>query len=44
MTSLIERLVEEGTRQVMEYEEESAHNVSTAAQNAHSIHSQEGQG
>ena len=33
MTSLNERLTGEGTRQAMEYEEESAHNVVTAACN-----------
>ena len=34
MTSLTKRLTGEGTRQVMEYEEESVYNVPTAAQNA----------
>ena len=34
MTSLTERLTAEGTVQAMEYEEESVHNVPTAAQNA----------
>ena len=34
MTSLIERLTGEGTRQVMEYEEELVHNVPTTSQNA----------
>ena len=33
MTSLIKRLMGEGTRQVMEYEEELVHNVLTAAWN-----------
>ena len=33
MTSLIKRLMGEGTRQVMEYEEESVHNVPAIAQN-----------
>ena len=34
MTSLTERLMGEGARQAMEYEEESVHNVLTAAHNA----------
>ena len=34
MTSLTKRLMGEGTRQAMEYEEESMHNVPKAAQNA----------
>ena len=34
MTSLTERLTGEGTGQVMEYKEESMHNMLTAAQNA----------
>ena len=34
MTSMTERLTGEGTRQVMEYEEESVHNVLTAVWNA----------
>ena len=34
MTSLTERLTGEGTRQAMEYEEESVYNVPTAAHNA----------
>ena len=34
MTSLTKRLMSEGTRQAMEYEEELVHNVPTAAQNA----------
>ena len=33
MTSLTERLIGKVTRQVMEYEEESVHNVPTAAHN-----------
>ena len=34
MTSLTMRLTGEGTRQAMEYEEESVHNVPTACRNA----------
>ena len=34
MTSLTERLTGKGTRQVMEYEEESVHNMPMAARNA----------
>ena len=34
MTSLTKRLMGKGTGQVMEFEEESVHNVPTAAQNA----------
>ena len=34
MTSLTERLIGKGTRQVMEYEEELVHNMLTAARNA----------
>ena len=34
MTSLTKRLTGEGTRQAMEYEEESVHNAPTAARNA----------
>ena len=34
MTSLTERLTGKGTGQAMEYEEESEHNVPTAARNA----------
>ena len=34
MTSLTKRLTGKGTRQAMEYEEESVHNVPTAASNA----------
>ena len=34
MTSLTERLTGKGTRQAMEYEEESVHNAWTAAHNA----------
>ena len=34
MTSLTKRLTGKGTGQVMEYEEESVHNVLTAAHNA----------
>ena len=34
MTSLTKRLTGKGTRQAMEYKEESVHNVPTAARNA----------
>ena len=34
MTSLTKRLTGKGTRQAMEYKEESVHNVLTASQNA----------
>ena len=34
MTTLTEKLTGEGTGQAMEYEEESVHNVPTAARNA----------
>ena len=34
MTSLTERLTGKGTRQAMEYEEESVHNMPMAARNA----------